>query len=75
MGELAQHIISISGKNLDVKYQTSSDPDYLTDNPQRRCPSIDKAEKLLHYTPKISLEDGLMRTYKYYLDHPIAEEL
>ena len=74
MGELAQHIISISGKNLDVKYQTSSDPDYLTDNPQRRCPSIDKAEKLLGYDPKINLEEGLKRTYDYYTAHPEAEE-
>ena len=75
MGELAKHIINISGKNLNVKYQTSSDSNYLADNPQRRCPSIDKAERLVGYNPKVTLEDGLKRTYEYYLAHPTAEEL
>ena len=75
MVELAKTIINISGKNLKVQYQTSSDSDYLTDNPLRRCPSIDKAKKLLSYDPKVTLEDGLKRTYEYYLAHPIAEEL
>ena len=74
MSELAKHIINISGKNLNVKYQTSSDSDYLTDNPQRRCPSIDKAKRLLGYNPKVSLEEGLRRTYEYYIVHPEAEE-
>ena len=74
MGELAKLTIDISGKNLKVKYQTSSDSNYLTDNPQRRCPSIDKAKRFLGYNPKISLEEGLRRTYKYYQVHPDAEE-
>ena len=74
MSELAKHIINISGQNLNVIYQTSSDSDYLTDNPQRRCPSIDKAKRLLGYNPKVSLEDGLRRTYDYYTAHPEAEE-
>jgi len=74
MGELAKHIINISGKNLNVKYQTSSETDYLTDNPQHRCPSIDKAKRLLGYNPKVNLEDGLIRTYDYYIAHPEAEE-
>ena len=74
MGELAKHIIDISGKNLNVKYQTCSDSDYLTDSPQRRCPSIDKAKKLLGYNPKVSLKEGLSRTYEYYIAHPEAEE-
>jgi len=74
MSELAKHIINISGKNLNVEYQRSNDSDYLTDNPQRRCPSIDKANQLLGYNPKVSLEEGLRRTYEYYIAHPDAEE-
>jgi len=75
MGELAEIIINVSGKKLNVQYQASSDSDYLTDNPKRRCPSIKKAERLLNYNPKVTLEDGLKRTYEYYLEHSTAEEL
>jgi len=75
MIDLAKKIIKISGKNLKVNYQKSSDADYLTDNPQRRCPSIEKAKIKLGYKPKISLEKGLKRTFTYYIEHPKAEEL
>ena len=74
IGELAETIINISGKKLKVRYQTSNDLDYLVDNPKRRCPSIDKAKKMLNYFPKVNLEEGLKRTFNYYLEHPIAEE-
>ena len=74
IGELAEKIIDISGKKLEVRYQTSHDSDYLVDNPKRRCPSIDKARIMLNYSPKVNLEEGLKRTFSYYLEHPIAEE-
>ena len=75
MVEVAKKIVEISGKNLSVKYERSNDSDYLTDNPQRRCPSIEKAINLIGYNPKVSLEEGLKRTYDYYIAHPLAEEL
>jgi len=34
--------------------------------PMRSYPSIEKIKKLLGYTPKISLEEGLRRTIQYY---------
>ena len=74
MWDLASMVVKLSGKKLQVEYQQSEDPKYLTDNPQRRCPCIEKARKLLAYSPKISLEEGLERTHQYYLDNPSAEE-
>ncbi len=74
MLSLAQKVISVSGKSLEVIYQQSTDEEYLTDNPQRRCPDISKARKLLNYTPRVSLEEGLQRTYEFYLDHSHATE-
>ena len=73
--ELAEKIISISGKNLNVNYKKNDDIAYLTDNPHRRCPSIKKAKELLKYNPKVEIEEGLRRTYQYYLDHPSDDEL
>ena len=67
--------INFRDKDLTVKYNINKDKQYLIDNPQRRCPSILKAKKLLKYNPKIGLDEGLRRTYQYYLDHPIDEDL
>jgi dTDP-glucose 4,6-dehydratase len=36
------------------------------DDPKRRCPDIGKAKRLLHWEPKIELEEGLQRTIKYF---------
>lgn len=68
--DLAAKIIDISGKPLNLDYQDSGDPEYTTDNPKRRCPSIKKAMTLLGYRPKVGLDEGLRRTYSFYLDHP-----
>ena len=32
------------------------------DDPRRRCPDISKAKKILGWTPKVALEEGLQRT-------------
>jgi len=74
MLELAKKVIDISQKPLKVTYQQSADKEYLTDNPQRRCPVIAKAKTLLGYNPSVSLEEGLRRTYEFYLDHSQAAE-
>jgi dTDP-glucose 4,6-dehydratase len=36
------------------------------DDPKQRCPDIAKAKRLLDWEPKITLEDGLQRTYEYF---------
>ena len=74
MRELAELVIEISGQPLHVEYRQSDDAKYLTDNPQRRCPSIEKARRLLGYEPCVTLPVGLERTFQYYLAHPAAED-
>jgi dTDP-glucose 4,6-dehydratase/UDP-glucuronate decarboxylase len=74
MADLAQLVIKISGKDLIVEHKTSEDPHYLTNNPNRRCPDISKAKSLLNYQPYVSIEDGLKRTYNYYLDNKDSVE-
>ena len=34
---------------------------YPDDEPQRRCPDLEKAKKHLSYHPKVKLEDGLKK--------------
>ncbi len=37
------------------------DQQYLTNNPQRRCPNIDKTRNILGYSPTIGVEEGVER--------------
>ncbi len=56
--EAGREVFGYTGK---VVYATSEDKDYLTNNPQRRCPNIDKARRILHYSPSISVGEGVKR--------------
>lgn len=58
----------VFGYKGQVHYQQSDDPDYMTDNPNRRCPVISKAREKLGYDPKILVEEGVER-YLTYLKH------
>jgi UDP-glucuronate decarboxylase len=44
-----------------VLYERSSDAEYLTDNPSRRCPIIAKAREKLGYDPSITVHEGVRR--------------
>ena len=37
----------------------------MTDNPNRRCPKIDKAKKHLDYNPTIHVDEGVGRYLKF----------
>jgi dTDP-glucose 4,6-dehydratase len=43
------------------------------DDPKRRCPDIRKAQALLHWEPKVNLEEGLKITLEYF-QKKMAEE-
>jgi len=38
----------------------------LSDDPRRRNPDIRKAKEILNWSPKISLEEGLIETIEYF---------
>jgi UDP-glucuronate decarboxylase len=67
--ELAQIYLKIGkevfGYTGSVKYKTSQEKNYLTDNPNRRCPIIDKAIKKLGYKPQVYVEEGVRRFLEY----------
>jgi nucleoside-diphosphate-sugar epimerase len=76
--ELVEQIVSLARELFDYKgkviKKTSSDKDYLVDNPNRRCPVIDKAQSELGYHPGISLNEGLRRSLIWYSGNRDAEE-
>ena len=67
--ELAELFVEVGrellGYNGNVRYEVSEDKDYLTHDPQRRCPDISKAEALLNYRPTICPREGIYRYLKY----------
>ncbi|MGH7928825.1 MAG: NAD-dependent epimerase/dehydratase family protein, partial [Candidatus Binatia bacterium] len=69
--ETARELLNYQGRVVRGK---SEDRDYLTDNPNRRCPKIDKARTELGYDPSISLSDGIERSLIWYADNNKAEE-
>jgi len=71
--QLAEMVISTSTNLFDYRgqliFKKSEDKEYLTDNPNRRCPQIGKARRHLDYNPKISLEEGLKRSLIWYREN------
>ena len=68
--DLAEKIQALAKKNFGysgkIIMKGSDDKNYLTDNPQRRCPQINKAKQDLGYNPEITLDEGLSRTLLWY---------
>ena len=58
----AREIYDYQGK---VRFDISDDEEYMTDNPNRRCPDISKAQKVLGYDPKIEVEEGIGRYLEF----------
>jgi UDP-glucuronate decarboxylase len=50
----------------------SVETEYLIDNPNRRCPAIDKARSELGFDPKVSVEEGIYRSLIWYSHNKIA---
>jgi len=70
IADLAERFVAAGNDLFDyegtVVRKTANDPNYLTDNPDRRCPDISKARTELDYDPQISLDDGLRRSLRWY---------
>jgi len=63
---VAKMIQKIMENEISIKMIESKDPNYIKDNPQRRCPDLSLIKKSIDYKPKINLEEGLKRTYTWY---------
>ena len=59
--EIAEKIIELSGSNSRIIFEPLPE-----DDPKVRRPDISRANQLLDWSPKISLEEGLRRTIDYF---------
>ena len=78
MAELAD-MVAETGRQLfgysgHVLLGESSDREYLTDNPNRRCPDLTKARGELDYAPVVDLAEGIRRTLLWYRDNATVTE-
>jgi UDP-glucuronate decarboxylase len=76
IGELARQVATAASELLGyggkVILGRSSEADYLVDNPNRRCPSIDKARAELGYEPRVDIAVGIRRSLIWYSHHRAA---
>lgn len=60
INNLAEKIIEISGKEIEIKRNAGG-----PEGTYKYCADTTKMEKELDWKPQISLEEGLKRTYKW----------
>jgi len=60
ISELAQRIVELSGKKIDVKYDLSG-----PQGTHKYCADTTKMKKVLGWSPKVSLDEGLKRTHQW----------
>lgn len=78
MAQLADMVRVTAGELFGYRgslvHKANPETAYLVDNPNRRCPVIEKARSHLGYNPTILAEEGLRRTLIWYHYNREAEE-
>lgn len=64
----------LNGYTGQIRVAVSEDAEYLENNPNRRCPDIDKARRLLGYDPQVDVEQGV-RYFLEYIKECMEEDL
>jgi UDP-glucuronate decarboxylase len=59
--DLAHLVVSLIGSRSRLEFRPLPQ-----DDPRQRCPDITRARELLHWSPKVQLEEGLSRTIAYF---------
>jgi UDP-glucose 4-epimerase len=62
--DLADKINAFTGNKAGVIYTSPRSWDSI----KNRCPSYAKANRILNYNPRVTIDDGLVMTYKWFLE-------
>ena len=62
--EIAEAVIRLSGSTSTIELHPRP-----VDDPERRQPDITRATKLLGWTPKVGVEQGLAQTIEWFRTH------
>jgi len=77
VAELARLVVEnaaeLFGYRGRVVLGRSQEADYLVDNPNRRCPDINKAREQLDFRPTVTVDEGVYRSLVWYHHNPVAE--
>lgn len=68
VNELATRVIRLTGSKSALEFKPLPQ-----DDPTQRCPDINKAKRDLGWEPRISLEDGLIKTIEHYTELMLCE--
>jgi dTDP-glucose 4,6-dehydratase len=63
--DFACKIATVAGVDCRIEYQPLPQ-----DDPKQRRPDITRAKKLLGWEPKVTLDEGLGETYRWFAEHP-----
>jgi UDP-glucuronate decarboxylase len=63
MNELAREVAAATGREINLKYLPLPQ-----DDPKQRRPDIERAQRLLSWSPKIPLAEGLKKTVAYFAE-------
>lgn len=67
--ELARKIKAITNSRSEITFHPRP-----PDDPQRRCPDISKAERILDWSPGVTLDDGLQKTIEWFMQRQRGEQ-
>ncbi|MBI3646087.1 MAG: GDP-mannose 4,6-dehydratase, partial [Acidobacteriales bacterium] len=66
--EFARRVRELLGAKTEIIFEPLP-----VDDPKQRCPDITKAKRLLHWEPKVSLDEGLRLTLDFFKKQYTAE--
>ena len=63
--ELAEKIVSLTNSQSKIEFVPFEESNRNRTEILKRIPDINKAKKILNYSPKITLDEGIKKVVKY----------